>query len=63
MDMPVVNRPEATRSIKALFPHVAVLGFTGDSGGEEALAAADADAVFLKDDYRGLIAFIRDLRP
>lgn len=61
MQMPTVDGAEATRQIKALFPHVVVLGYTSDPSSADQLSAAGADALFLKPDWRSLRDHIRSL--
>lgn len=52
--MPRVDGVEATRRIKALFPHVAVIGFTSEPASRDALLAAGANAAFGKSDLSEL---------
>lgn len=53
-NMPVIDGAAATRQLKALFPHVHVVGFTSSEECAGALTAAGADVVFLKADLARL---------
>ena len=61
MQMPVVDGAQATRQIKALFPHVVVIGYTSDPSSAGELNAAGPDASFLKPDSRALRDHLRSL--
>ena len=58
LKMPIIDGAEATRQIKALFPHVLVLGFTSAGESGQTLLEAGADAWFSKADLEALCGYL-----
>lgn len=52
--MPIIDGADVTRQIKALFPHVLVVGFISSDESAEALTEAGADVTFMKSELTAL---------
>lgn len=59
--MPILNGDEATRHVKALYPHVHVIGFTSEDEACERMTEAGADAAFSKTDFQELLDHLEGL--